>query len=166
MNGTIKSVALLFALLLIAPAMAFNPIAGAALAFLTLLFVGLPRVAWREFWQSDMGVQTINYLDPGSGTTAPTQQQASQVQAETFQVGLGDTEVLATVTHNWSMSAALLAKGFPFLAYYQTTLGAAGTGILTFLFAANTLAINKTVGTGSGGTWTFILQRPWSPLIS
>ena len=88
------------------------------------------------------------------------------MQAETFQVGLGDTEVLATVTHNWSLSAALLAKGFPFLAYYQTTLGAAGTGILTFLFSANTLAINKTTGTGSGGTWTFVLQRPWSPILS
>lgn len=159
-------IAALVALLLIAPAVAFHPAAGVSLAFLVLLLVGLPRARWRDFFISELGVQTINYLDPGTGTTAPTQQQASQVQAETFQVGLGDTEVLATVTHNWSLSAALLAKGFPFIQYWQETTGVAGTGILTFTRAAQTIAINKTTGTGSGGTWTFVIQRPWSPILT
>jgi hypothetical protein len=169
MTKRFSSVALLIlALLLIAPAMAWHPVAGAAVGFATLFYIGAPRPlrhTFKNFLVSELGVQTINYLDPGTGTTAPTQVQAAGIQAQTLQVGASDTEVSITVTHNWSFTAAQLAKGFPFIQHWQETLGAPGTGLFTFTRGANTIVIGKASGTGSGGTWTFVLQRPFSALM-
>src|SRR6266853_1994042 len=64
------------------------------------------------------GTITVNYLDPGSGTTAPTGVLAAAVNAQTLQLGMGDADTTQVVTHMWGLGAAQLAKGFPTIQYW------------------------------------------------
>ena len=109
-------------------------------------------------------VGSVAYADPVIGVTAPTAAQASQAQSITAVVTFVDGDTIATITHNWGLTSAQLAKLRPWVTHYYTM----GPGVfpqLAFVLGTNTVTINKgsTAGT-SGGTLNVVLQRPWSPL--
>ena len=107
---------------------------------------------------------TITYADPVIGATAPTQAQASAAQSVTATVYLADGDTTATITHNWQLTAAQLAKLRPWV----IVLPMAGMTVypgLTWALATNTVVVSKaSTATGSGGTINVVLMRPWSPM--
>lgn len=105
---------------------------------------------------------TVTYADPS--TSAPTQAQASAAQSVTATVNFSDADTTATVTHNWSLTTAQLAKLRPWIHYYVTGGMSVFPG-LTWALAVNTVVITKaSTATNSGGTINVVLQRPWSPM--
>ena len=107
---------------------------------------------------------TVTYADPVIGATAPTQAQASFAQSVTATVNFSDADTTATLTHNWSLTTAQLAKLRPWIHYYVTGGMSVYPG-LTWALAANTVVITKAATTtNSGGTINVVLQRPWSPM--
>jgi hypothetical protein len=108
------------------------------------------------------GVNTVTYTTPVAGVTAPTATQARTHQLLKATITGDGAAVTFTVTHNWNLSAALLAKGFP-LVYYEYLLAAGYTGApLITSRTANTVVFSNTAFTGAGLVVT--LSRPWSAL--
>jgi len=108
---------------------------------------------------------TVTYAHPVSGTTAPTAAQAARANSLTAQVNFADGDTVATVTHNWQLSAANLAKQYPFVQWYWQT---AGTAVCTLQVAlTNSVAVTVTklsTAAGTGGTLCVVLQRPYSTI--
>lgn len=107
---------------------------------------------------------TIIQTWPIAGTF-PTSQQAVSFNTQTSRVVFADADTVAVLTHNWGISAAQLAAFFPLIDFYAQNAGTAGTTLPQLTFAltdSNTVTINKTAATGSGGTYVVTLQRPWS----
>ena len=97
------------------------------------------------------------------GTTGPTLAQSAQVQAVVAQVAMSDTETTAVITHNLAVSTAGLAAQQPFIQYYLLTPSMIVRLIPFVLTSANVVTINKTtITTGTGGTYTVIIRRPYS----
>jgi hypothetical protein len=96
------------------------------------------------------------------GITAPTKAQAVQVQAVVALVAMADTDTTATITHNMNISTAGLAAQQPYISHYISTPGTALPLLSFALTDANTVTVNKTSLTGSGGTYTVIIRRPYS----
>lgn len=108
---------------------------------------------------------TVTYCDPVAGATAPTQAQAAAAQSVTATVNWTDGDTTAaTITHNWQLTTAQLAKLRPWVSH----LIVGGMSVLPGLIwalAANTVVVTKTSSAGSsGGTINVVLQRPWSPM--
>jgi hypothetical protein len=117
---------------------------------------------------SAMGIigSTVTYLTPGSTTTPATAAQAANVQSQAMTVNFDDSDTTATITHNFQASTYALALLRPWVQVYAVTTGTAYPA-LTWALGANTLVITKVnTGTGSGGTYNVIIQRPWTPLCS
>lgn len=96
------------------------------------------------------------------GITPPTQAQAVQVQAVVATVAMADTDTTAAITHNMAISTAGLAAQQPYITWYISTPGTALPLLSFALTDANTVTVNKTSLTGSGGTYTVIIRRPYS----
>jgi hypothetical protein len=96
------------------------------------------------------------------GIVAPTKAQAVQVQAVVALVAMADTDTTATITHNMNISTAGLAAQQPYISHYISTPGTALPLLSFALTDANTVTVNKTSLTGSGGTYTVIIRRPYS----
>jgi hypothetical protein len=75
---------------------------------------------------------------------------------------MGDTDTTVVVTHNWRLSTAKLAKLFPLVSIYWTLPGTAAAIVSVALTNSLAVTITKVSATGSGGTFTVILQRPHS----
>ena len=105
---------------------------------------------------------TVTYADPS--TSAPTQAQASAAQSVTATVNFSDADTTATITHNWSLTTAQLAKLRPWV----NVLVMGGMSVypgLTWALATNTIVVTKaSTATNSGGTINVVIQRPWSPM--
>ncbi len=116
-----------------------------------------------------MGIagMTVTYLDPSTAGAAPTAAQAANVQSVAAQVAwTGSDTATATITHNFNISNAALAKLRPWVTIYMSAGGTAYPG-LAWALGANALTITKANAiTGSDGTYNVIIQRPWTPLAS
>jgi len=108
---------------------------------------------------------TVIYEDPVIGLTAPTQAQAAKAQSVTATVNWtdGDTTT-ATITHNWQLTAAQLAKLRPWVISTVMSGMTVYPG-LTWALQTNTVTVTKDSSAGSsGGTINVVLMRPWSPM--
>ena len=117
---------------------------------------------------SSLGIigSTVTYLGPGSGTTAPTAAQASNVQSMSATVNFADADTTATITHNFNSSTAALAALRPCVSLYCASGGTAYPA-LSWALGANAVVITKgNTTTGSGGTYNVVIQRPHSELAS
>jgi hypothetical protein len=107
---------------------------------------------------------TVTYCDPVAGATAPTQAQASAAQSVTATVNFSDADTTATITHNWSLTTAQLAKLRPWVTVLVMGNMAVYPG-LTWALSTNTAVVTKaSTATNSGGTINVVMQRPWSPM--
>ena len=108
---------------------------------------------------------TVTYCDPVAGSTEPTQAQASAAQSVTATVSWTDADSsAATITHNWSLTTAQLAKLRPWVSVLIMSGMSAFPG-LTWALNANTVVVTKaSAATSSGGAINVVIQRPWSPL--
>ena len=107
---------------------------------------------------------TVTYCDPVIGATAPTQAQASAAQSVTATVNFSDADTTATITHNWSLTTAQLAKLRPWVNMLRMSGMSVYPG-LTFALSANAVVMTKGItATNSGGTVNVVIMRPWSPM--
>lgn len=101
---------------------------------------------------------TLLYLYPVQSATPPTALQALNSNMNTVDItATADADVAATVTHNWALTAAQLAQGFPLITLTNVlTLALAAlpawtittpraTGVLT-----STILLTKLATAGSG----------------
>jgi len=96
------------------------------------------------------------------GTVPPTAAQSQYINILTVQAGVTDGDISIVLVHNWSLTPAQIAAGFPLV---DTKLITAGTAlpILAGYYtgsAANTFTLTKASAAGSGATYLITLQRP------
>jgi hypothetical protein len=122
-----------------------------------------------------IGVVTVTYdsfedgTRPGGGyaggIVAPTAAQSANVNAIRAAVSMADTDTTATITHNWGLSAAQLAAGYPDLSFYVNSFGTANLpvmAVISFSLSANAVTITKLSATSSGAVLNCRVLRPWS----
>ena len=99
---------------------------------------------------------TLNYLNGGAGTIAPTAAQAAHINSLAVQVkASADADTTATIVHNWGLTAAQLAALQPWVLI--TPLAAAQAAALLSGWAAawtdgNTITLTKATTASSGNT--------------
>jgi hypothetical protein len=121
--------------------------------------VGVVTVTYANFQQGNFGGGYTG------GIVAPTAVQSQQVEAIACQVSMADTDTIATITHNWGLTAAQLANLDPYINCYVESFATANSPVwpvLSFAFGTNTVTVNKGSATSSGGTLRVIVRRPWS----
>ena len=96
------------------------------------------------------------------GITPPTKAQAVQVQAVVATVAMADTDTTAAITHNMAISTAGLAAQQPYITWYISTPGTALPLLSFALTDANTVTVNESSLTDTGGAYTVIIRRPYS----
>jgi hypothetical protein len=107
-------------------------------------------------------MSTVTYQNPVAGVTAPTAAQALNSNTITASVNFADADTTATITHNFGLSTAQLALGFPIVSMVQTTSGTLAVNYSVTL-AANTVVIAKaSTATGSGSVFNVAVARPFS----
>jgi len=97
--------------------------------------------------------------------TFPTSAQAVNVNTQISRVVMADTDTLATLTHNWLLTAAQLAQFLPLISWYVENPGVSYPVVSFALTDSNTVTMAKTVATGSGGTYVVSLFRPYSATL-
>jgi hypothetical protein len=107
------------------------------------------------------GVATIIQTWPIAGTF-PTSAQAVDFNTQISRVVMADGDTVAVLTHNWGISAAQLAAFFPLISFYVQNIGSTAPPVSFALTDSNTVTLNKTGTTGSGGTYVVSLFRPYS----
>ncbi len=114
---------------------------------------------------------TVTYTYPVAGTTAPTALQASNANAVVADVvATADADTTAVVTHNFGLTAAQLANGFPLVNEVPTLSQAltAMSGWVNSANAANTSTFTKLASVGSGNASAQLrvtIQRPFSSVV-
>lgn len=108
-----------------------------------------------------VGVATIIQTWPIAGTF-PTSAQAVNYNTQISRVVMADGDTIAVLTHNWMIPAAQLAAFFPLISFYVENVGATYPPVSFALTDSNTVTVNKSGTTGSGGTYVVTLQRPYS----
>lgn len=102
------------------------------------------------------------YLWPVAGLTAPTATQSfkyNEVSADVNKGASGDTTV--DITHNWALSAAVLAAGYPEVELEPSALSFYSA--LYFVSARATNSITLTAATGGGTTGANVRVRIKKP---
>jgi hypothetical protein len=112
----------------------------------------------------------VTYLTPATvggptlgGTFPPTAAESAvqQLNALVADVsGILESDTTITVVHNWGLSTAELAAGYPLVSAILLSTGGTVQPILTYSKAANTLTVTKNAAAGNGGTIEFQLLRP------
>lgn len=108
-------------------------------------------------------MSTTTYAYPVAGAVAPTRAQALDCNKVTASVQFADADTVATVVHNFKLSAAQLADQFPIV---TVTIGTAGTLAVNYAVAltdSSTVTITKaSTAAGSGSTLLVTVDRPFS----
>jgi len=77
----------------------------------------------------------------------------------------GDTDTTLTVTHNWNLNVTAYTTLFqPWFDWVPQATAAVTVSLAVVSYAANSITVNKNTLTGSGGLFTFLLERPFSEL--
>ena len=105
-------------------------------------------------------MSTVTYAHPVAGASAPTAAKAARFNLLTATVNMADGDTTATITHNWRLSTAKLAKLFPLVTVYAAVAGTAAAILSVALTDSLTVTLTKVSAAGSGGTFVVILQRP------
>lgn len=96
------------------------------------------------------------------GTVPPSAAQSQYINILSVQASVADGDLSIVLVHNWSLTTAQIAAGFPLV---RVDLITAGTAVPTLTgwytgSAANTFTITKASAAGSGATYLVTLQRP------
>lgn len=105
---------------------------------------------------------TVTYEAPVSGTVAPTAAQSKNKNTVSAVV-TGDGVVTSTsivITHNWGLTAAQLAQGFPQVVVENLLVGGQAGNPIVAAKAANSVTL--TVVAFTGAALRVRLQRPMS----
>lgn len=106
---------------------------------------------------------TLSYTNPATGATPPTAVQARTHQTQKATVTGDGAATTFTFSHNWGISAANLALGFPNVQYEQIlAAGYTAAPVITGK-TANTVTFSCTAFTGAGLIVT--VERPFSQLM-
>ncbi len=108
------------------------------------------------------GVNTVTYEAPVAGTTAPTAAQARTHQSLQCTVNGDNSATTIVVTHNWGLSAADLAAGYPFVDTEILLASGNTAAALVTTKAANSVTLTVTAFTGVG--LRIRLQRPFTQI--
>lgn len=108
------------------------------------------------------GANTVTYENPVAGTTAPTASESRGHQSLTCTVTGDGAATSFVITHNWGLTAAQLAKGFPFVIKDQILAAGYTAAAITGARTANDVTFANTAFTGAGLRIT--LLRPWSAI--
>lgn len=94
---------------------------------------------------------TVTYEHPVAGIVAPTALQVADMVVATIIKG-ADGDIAATITHNFGLTAAQLAAGFPIVTITPIEqLTAVLADWTVSATAANSITLAATAGAGSGG---------------
>jgi Fe-S cluster assembly scaffold protein SufB len=107
------------------------------------------------------GLNTVTYEWPVAGVTAPTAAQSRTHQTVSAIITGDGAAVTFTLTHNWGLSVAELAGGFPWVNYEQLLASGYTAAPLITSKNTNTVVIGNTAFAGAGLRVT--LFRPWTP---
>ena len=107
-------------------------------------------------------MSTVTYQNPVAGTTAPTVAQALLTNLITASVAMADADTTATVVHQFGLSAAQLAAGFPIVTFNFSTAGTLAVNYSVTVGATNVVIAKASTATGSGSTLEVSVMRPWS----
>ena len=107
-------------------------------------------------------MSTVTYTNPVA--TAPTVAQALLSNTIAASVVFGDADTTATVVHNFNLSAAQLALGFPIVSYNFLIAGTLAVNYSVAVGATNVVIAKASTSTGSGSTLAVSIARPWSAL--
>ena len=108
------------------------------------------------------GINTVTYETPVAGVTAPTAGQSRPHQTVGATITGDGAATTFTVTHNWNISAANLAKGFPFVDTEVLLAAGYTAAVLVTTKSANAVVFTCTAFTGAGVRVR--IQRPFSML--
>lgn len=126
-----------------------------------------PLVALNDLLMGETGTATILYDVPVSGATAPTAIQASQTQVVIVEVGFGDADTTALVTHNYGLQTQTFTpntgQNCPIVTKTDKNLGTAYPSIQFAWTNGNAITLTKNnTSTGSGCTVVLYIHRPHS----
>jgi len=107
---------------------------------------------------------TVIQTYPIAGTF-PTSAQAFYNNTQINRVVMADADTVAVLTHNWMLSTAQLAAFLPIISFYIENIGATYPPVSFALTDSNTVTMNKTATTGSGGTYVVTMARPLSSTL-
>lgn len=151
-----RSLFFVFALTLIAVALAPAAV-GMVATHHTGVLVSILSAAGLLF-----GANTVTYETPVTGTTAPTAAQSRTHQMVSAVITGDGAGVAFTITHNWGLTTADLAAGYPVVELeYLLAAGYTAASLITTK-STNAVAFSNTAFTGAG--LRVRLLRPWSAM--
>ena len=105
---------------------------------------------------------TLNYIYPGSGVTPATGAQASQSPRQIVQVALLTTDTTFSLTHNWNLDTAALARLCPqaFITGENPFAGAVN------IASRSTNAMVFDCAVTTAGTVEIVLDQPHSIIMT
>jgi hypothetical protein len=108
------------------------------------------------------GANTVTYETPVIGVTAPTAAQSRTHQMVSAVITGDGAAVAFTLTHNWHLTTADLAAGYPAVELeYLLAAGYTAAALITSK-GTDTVVFSNTVFTGAG--LRVRLLRPWSAM--
>lgn len=106
------------------------------------------------------GTATVTYLTPIHGTTPPTAAQIRLLSSVTVTINFGDTDTSAVITHNFGLSAAEAADGYPWTPWWIVNPGTVVPLISFVNTDTNTVTVTKALATGTNCTIEVAVLRP------
>lgn len=107
-----------------------------------------------------VGLNTVTYEWPVAGVTAPTASQAKKHSTLVATITGDGTATSFVIVHNWALTAAELAAGFPTVSADHLLAAGYTAALLTGARATNQVTFANTAFTGAGLRIT--LARPFS----
>jgi hypothetical protein len=107
-------------------------------------------------------MSTVTYTNPVGA--APTAAQALLSNTIVASVVFADADTTATVVHNFNLTAAQLALGFPIVSFNFSVAGTLAVNYSVTVGATNVVIAKASTSTGSGSTLAVAIARPWSAL--
>lgn len=104
----------------------------------------------------------VNGAPTLGGTIPPTAAQNQFLNIECVQAAFLDADTTISLVHNWGLSAAQQAVGYPITRATCTANGGTVLPIFSYAFGANTVTVTKNTAAGTASTFIFQLERPHS----
>jgi hypothetical protein len=135
---------------------------GLCFLVLALYAAGVPASWLLGLGSIAFGVNTVTYTTPVAGVTAPTAAQSRTHQMLIATITGDNSATTFVVTHNWALSVAELAAGYPVVILSPLLAAGYTAAALKTTSATNSVTFTNTAFTGAGLQVT--LLRPWTAM--
>ena len=115
-------------------------------------------VTYQSFQVNSAGNPRPGGLYTG-GTTNPTVTQAVGTDVVVALVNFGDTDTVATITHNMQITSLGLTNLQPYITWWIEALTGTAAPVLTFTATTAVVTVNHVANTGAGGTFVVVIRR-------